>query len=107
MPGMFVTLSSTVICAHAGQAKAIPVPVRVLMSALPVVPLSSMYSIAGCTLPPPIAANGPCVTGKFLVGSLKVLCGGQPILLQSSTSICAPSGTPLVVTQTQIKVSGV
>jgi hypothetical protein len=34
-----------------------------------------------------------------------VLANGQPLVVQSSTSICAPTGTPLMITVTQARVS--
>ena len=54
----------------------------------------------------PLAGNGPCVTGQWLMGATRVLIGGQPALLQASPSICAPTGTPMTAAVTQMRVMG-
>ena len=91
MPGFLLHVGATVLCAHAGQAQpTVPNP-RVTVSGQPIVMLPGPYVVAGCTLPPPPAANGPCVTAQWL----------------DSQAICAPTGTPLLVTVTQVRVSGV
>src|SRR5215510_3219888 len=98
MPGPILHLGATVLCSHAGQATpAAPNP-RVLVSGQPVITIASPYLVAGCALPPPPAANGPCVTGQFMTGAVRVVASAQPVLLMDSVSICAPTGTPLVPT---------
>jgi len=67
--------------------------------------LTTPYVVAGCTFPPPPAANGPCVTGQWLVGTTRVTSLGQPFVVQSSQGICAPTGTPLLIVVTQTRVS--
>ena len=62
-------------------------------------------TVAGCTLPPPIVANGPCVTAQWVSGTTRVLSNGQPLLVQSSQAVCAPTGTPLMIVVTQTRVS--
>lgn len=106
MPGFFLHFGATVICFHAGQATPTVVNPRVLVSGQPTVTLPSPYVIAGCALPPPPAANGPCVTGQFITASTRVTSNGQPLLLFDSQSICAPSGTPMVVVVTQTRATG-
>jgi hypothetical protein len=105
MPGFVVHAGATVMCTHAGQAQPTAPSARVLVSGQPVVTITAPWMVAGCTLPPPSAANGPCVTGQFLSGSTRVLVDGQPLVLQSSTSICTPTGTPLMVVVTQTRVT--
>lgn len=107
MPGFLLHLGATVLCAHGGQATPTAPCPRVLVSGQPVTTLAAPYVIAGCGMPPPSAGNGPCVSGQWLVGATRVLAGGQPVLLQSSTSVCAPTGTPMMVSVTQTRVSGV
>jgi hypothetical protein len=65
------------------------------------------YAVAGCALPPPPAANGPCVTAQWVTGTTRVLSNGQPLVVQSSQAICAPTGTPLVIIVTQPRVSAI
>lgn len=106
MPGFLLHVGATVICAHGGQAQpTTPVP-RVLVSGQPVVTLASPYVVAGCALPPPPGGNGPCVTGQFVSAAVRVTAMGQPVLLQDSMSVCAPSGTPLMPVAMQTRVMG-
>jgi hypothetical protein len=106
MPGPILHLGATVLCSHAGQAQPMtPVP-RVLVSGQPVVTIASPYVVAGCTMPPPIAGNGPCVTAQFVTAALRVTVLGQPVLLMDSQAVCVPTGTPLVPVVTQTRVIG-
>ena len=105
MPGFLVHVGAPVLCAHAGQATpTVPNP-RVTVSGQPTVLLTTPYVVAGCTFPPPTAGNGPCVTGQWLVGTIRVTSLGQPLVVQSSQGICAPTGTPLLIVVTQTRVS--
>ena len=107
MPGFLLHQGATVLCAHAGQAQlTVPNP-RVMVSGMPTAPLSSPYVVAGCALPPPPAANGPCLTAQFVMGSTRVLSNGQPLLLFDSQAICAPTATPLMTVVTQTRVLGI
>lgn len=105
MPGFLVHIGAQVLCSHAGQATpTLPNP-RVTVSGQPTVLISAPYQVAGCTLPPPGIANGPCVTAQWLNGTVRVLSNGQPLVVQSSQAICAPTGTPLLILVTQPRVS--
>ena len=105
MPGFILHLGATVICAHAGQAQPTAPNPRVLVSGQPVVTQLAPYLVAGCPFVPP-AGNGPCVTAQWVIGALRVLAGGAPVLLQTSQAICVPTGTPLTVLVTQTRVTG-
>ncbi len=105
MPGFLVHVGAQVLCSHAGQATpTVPNP-RVTVSAQPTVLMTAPYVIAGCTLPPPTAGNGPCITAQWLSGTTRVTSNGQPLLVQSSQAICTPTGTPLQIMATQTRVS--
>ncbi len=105
MPGFLVHVGAQVLCSHAGQAQpTVPNP-RVIVSGQPTVLMTSPYVIAGCPFPTPPTANGPCVTAQWLTGTTRVLSNGQPLLVQSSQGICAPTGTPLLILVTQTRVS--
>jgi hypothetical protein len=106
MPGFMLHVGATVLCSHAGQAQPVLSTPRVRVGGQPVVTLSSIYTVAGCVLPPPIAANGPCVAGQWITGATRVRAGGVPVLLMDSQSICVPTGTPLIVIVTQVRVRG-
>lgn len=104
MPGPMLHVGATVLCAHAGQATpSVPNP-RVMVSTQPTVTQPGPWLVAGCSLPPPPAANGPCVTASFVTGSVRVLSLGQPLLLMDSVSIAAPTGTPLTPVVVQPRV---
>jgi len=95
-------MGATVICTHGGQAiPTVPSPM-VLVSGMPIATITAPYAVAGCPFVPP--ANGPCVTGQWIVGTVRVLSQGQPIAIQSGVSICAPTGTPLLPVAAQTRV---
>jgi hypothetical protein len=105
MPGFLLHVGATVLCAHGGQAQPTAPNPRVLVGGQPVVTQPAPHSVAGC----PFNVSGapsPCVTGQWSTGSTKVLAGGQPVLLVDSQATCVPNGTPLMITTTQTKVTG-
>ncbi len=106
MPGFFLHVGATVLCSHGGQAQAtVPNPSVMVSGQLPVT-LRSTYVVAGCALPPPPSGNGPCVTAQFITSATRVTSNGQPLLLLDSQAICAPTGTPLMIVQTQTRATG-
>ena len=106
MPGFLLHVGAQVLCAHAGQAEATTPNPRVTVNGQPTVTLPTPYTVAGCTMPPPIAGNGPCVTAQFVSSAVRVTSNGQPLLLFDSQSICTPTGTPLQIVATQTRVTG-
>jgi hypothetical protein len=102
MPGPILHLGATVLCVHGGQATPMVPNARVLVSGQPVTTLSTPYAVAGCTLPP--VAGGPCVTAQWVVGATRVLADGIPVVVQSGTAVCTPTGSPLlpIVVQTRV-----
>lgn len=107
MPGFLVHVGATVTCAHGGAAQPTAPNPRVTVVGQPTATLTAPYAIAGCALPPPPTANGPCVTAQWVVGSTRVTSNGQPLLVLSSQAICAPTGTPLLILMTQTRVTAV
>jgi len=102
MPAPVLHLGATVLCMHAGTATpAAPFP-RVLVSGQPAVTLTSPYVVAGCAL----TGSGapPCVTASWMVGAVRVMAGGSPLLTMVGQSLCAPSGSPLVPLVSQMRV---
>jgi hypothetical protein len=77
----------------------------VLVTGQPTVLVSTPYTVAGCAFPPPSAGTGPCVTAQWMTGTVRVTSNGQPLLVQSSTSVCAPTGTPAMPVVMQMRVS--
>lgn len=104
MPGHILHLGATVTCSHGGQATPAASVPRVLVSGQPVVVAGTPYLVAGCAFPPPPAANGPCVTGQFTTPATRVFALGLPVLVNTSPSLCAPTGTPLIPAVVQPRV---
>ncbi len=107
MPGFLLHQGATVLCLHAGQAQpTVPSP-RVKVSGQATVVQTTTYTVAGCTLPSPPTATGPCVTAQWVTAATRVRAGGVPVLLQDSQAICAPTGTGVnvVVTQTRVRAT--
>jgi hypothetical protein len=107
MPGFLLHLGAQVLCAHAGQAQPTAVEPQVMLSGQPAVTIAAPYVIAGCSLPPPPAGNGPCLTAQWMTGATRVTAGGVPVVLLDSQAICAPSGTPLLIVVTQTRVTAI
>ncbi len=87
-----VTSSSTVQCTHSGSCTATEKVAKVKVNGSKVIPKSTSYMVSGCSLPPPIAANGPCVKASPSSGSSKVKAGGKKILLKDFRASCTPTG---------------
>jgi hypothetical protein len=106
MPGYLLHVGAVVQCIHGGMAQpTIPNP-RVQVMGQPIVTQASPYLIAGCPVPPPPAANGPCVTANWVKGAVRVKAMGVPVLLQFSEAVCVPTGTGLIVSAIQGRVKG-
>ena len=101
MPAPILHLGATVLCSHAGQATPLAPFPRVLVSSQPVVTLTSPYAIAACALTG--TPNPPCVTGQFVVGAARVLAGGAPVVTMVGSSVCVPTGTPLLPVVSQVR----
>ena len=103
MPAPVLHVGATVLCSHGGQATpTAPFP-RVTLGGQPLVTLTSPYTVAGCSLPP--NAGGPCVTAQWTSGATRVMAGGAPVLVQSGSAVCTPTGVPLMVVQAQVRVT--
>jgi uncharacterized Zn-binding protein involved in type VI secretion len=110
MPGFLMHVGSSAICPHGGQVSIISTNSRVLVSGQPVATLSDNYLIAGCAFTVPPGKPQPCVKVLWLAPASRVLVGGQPVILQTSTGLCQsaeqiPQGAPTVIA-TQARVSG-
>jgi hypothetical protein len=107
MPGFLLHQGATVLCLHAGQAQPTVTSPRVKVMGQFVATQPAPYTVAGCTLPPPIAANGPCVTAQWISAALRVTAMGEPVLLSDSQALCAPTGTGVNIVVTQLRVKGI
>jgi hypothetical protein len=105
MPGFLIHVGASVLCSHGGQAQATMSNPRVTVSGQPTVTIAAPWMIAGCAMPPPTAGNGPCVSAQFVTAAARVTSSGQPLLCLDSQAICVPTGTPLLITATQTRVT--
>jgi hypothetical protein len=103
MPGPILHTGAVVLCSHGGQAMPSAPSPRVQVSGMPAATIAAPYTVAGCAFVPP-AGNGPCVTGQWVVGTVRVTSLGEPFALLSGVSVCAPTGTPLVPVSAQTRV---
>ncbi len=98
-----LALGALVLCEHGGSAEPVIADPRVTVGGQPVVALSSLYLVSGCTnAPPPLL---PCVYGQFVTAAARVQVSGQPVLLDTSQAMCVPTGTGLTVTVNQVRVT--
>ena len=108
MPGLLLTMSAAVLCAHGGKVNfAAPNP-RVKIMGVPVPMSAPPVLIAGCPFPPPPVANGPCVSAPWIpvTHTLRVKSNNLPLVCQSSQAIAIPTGTPITIAfagQTRVK----
>lgn len=106
MPGFLLHQGAVVLCAHSGQAQPTsPIP-RVTVMGQPIVVQTAPYIIAGC----PFNVSGapsPCVMATWTTGATRISSFGQPVLLLDSQATCTPNGTPLLITTTQTRVTGI
>ena len=107
MPGSLLHVGAAVLCAHGGMAQPTLRSPRVRVTGQNVVTRAGLYTISGCTLPPPPGGNGPCVSAQWITSALRVHADGAPVLLMDSRAICTPTGTPLTIAFTQPRVKGV
>jgi len=101
---------SAIICPHGGIASAIPINYHVFVQKHPIITIAEFFPVTGC--PFIIGCHqSPCILVKWIVPASRILIGGKPAILHSSTGICEsseeiPQGSPLIIT-TQNRVKGV
>ncbi|RFM26940.1 hypothetical protein [Deminuibacter soli] len=105
MPGFLLHQGAVVLCAHGGTAQPTAPSPRVTVTGMPVATQPAPYVIAGC----PFNVSGapvPCVTATWVTFATRITSMGMPLLLLDSQAICVPNGTPLMITSTQTRVTG-
>lgn len=101
--GYVVEQGATTLCVHSGQAQPTVVSPRVSLGRKSAVTVAAPWTISGCPLP--TNAGGPCVTASWTRGSVRVRAQGQPLVIQDGTATCVPTGVPLTVVVSQIRVT--
>ena len=104
MPGPILHLGAHLTCSHGGQATPIALFHRVTVRGQPILTLSTSFNISGCAVLP---ENEACKNARFISGSARVFAGGTPVLIQGSTSICEPSGLPILVVAVQARTNAI
>jgi hypothetical protein len=107
MPGFLLHLGAQVQCVHVGQAQPTSTTPRVFVMGQSIVTQANLYAIVGCTFP---ALSGgtqpPCVTAQWTSAATRVFANQLPVLLLDSQALCTPTGTPLLILATQMRVTG-
>ena len=110
MAPLYLTIASTVMCPHGGQASFVFANTKVTAGGAPILLVSDTSIIAGCpfTVGPKYQ---PCVTIQWSAGTTKGGPNGAPALIQTSIGLCkSAEGIPqgvAIITNTQPKASGV
>ena len=107
MGSFLLHVGATASCTHGGDAQPTVANPRVTVAGMSTLTRSAPYAISGCALPPPPVANGPCVAAHFMTAATRITSFGLPLLLADSHAECTPSGTPLVVSASQRRVTGI
>ena len=110
MAPLYLTMASTVMCPHGGQATFVPTNSKVMAGGAPILLVSDTSIIAGCpfTVGPKYQ---PCMTIQWSAGTTKGGPQGAPALIQTSIGLCKsaegiPQGVAMIA-NTQAKASGV
>ena len=103
-------VGAQVICPHGGEVNTIPSSPRVRVGGQPVATFGDSSVVAGCAFIVPPTTPQPCVQVQWLVAATRVMVGGTPAILRSSSGLCLsaegfPQGAPSVV-MTQVRVLG-
>ncbi|MDT8854063.1 hypothetical protein RNZ50_03250 [Paracoccaceae bacterium Fryx2] len=96
MPGPIFHVGATAICPHGGQVTTISSNARVLVSGMPAATIADTSMVAGCAFQLPAGPTpSPCLRVQWLVPAVRVTVMGQPVLLQTSPSLClSPAQLP-------------
>ncbi len=78
-----------------------------MVSGQPIVLQPMPYTIAGCPFTTPAGSPLPCVTAQWVTAATRITSTGMPVLLLDSQAVCVPNGTPLLITVTQTRVTGI
>ncbi len=109
MPGRLLTVASTIMCPHGGQAILFTSNARIMADGAFVLIESDVHPVAGCpfTIGPKYS---PCVQIRWSGGAAQTAIDGVPALVESSIGLClSPEGAPqgtAVIASAQMKVSG-
>lgn len=108
MPGFLLTIASTIMCPHGGQAILFTANARVVADGAPVLLETDVHPVAGCPFTIGLKYS-PCVQIRWSGGAARGGANGVAALVQSSIGLCfSPEGVPqgvAVIASTQTKVT--
>jgi hypothetical protein len=102
MAGFLLHQGAVVMCLHGGQATPPAPNPRVLVMGMPTASIATPWVVAGCPGIPP--AVPPCVTGQWVLGTLRVTSMGLPLAVQSGVAVTAPGAATLLPVTMQTRV---
>ncbi len=106
MPGFVVHQGATVQCSHQGPAQPSAVAQRVTVGGNPISVQPHPYTISNCQWPNMTAyTQPPCVTASWTTVAQRVFAGNMPVVVFDSQSVAQPNSTPLLILQTQTRVT--
>jgi hypothetical protein len=102
-------VGASAMCPHGGQVTTAPGAAKVLVGGQPAATMGDTYTVAGCAFMVGTKPQ-PCVKVQWLAPAVRVLIGGQPAILSTSSGLCQsaeqiPAGPPSVA-NTQMKAMG-
>lgn len=108
MPGNLLTIASTIMCPHGGQAILFTANVRATADGAPVLLETDVHPVVGCPFTIGLKYS-PCVQIRWSGGAARAGINGVPALVQSSIGLClSPEGAPqgvATIASTQLKVA--
>src|SRR4029453_6089155 len=107
MPGFLLHQGAPVTCVHAGLATPTAPNPRVLVSGFPTVLATVPHAVAGCTFPPMAPGAPPAAAAPWGPAGTRATSNGQPLVLVDSVATCVPTGTPLVIAGSQVRVTAI
>lgn len=106
MTGTLLHINAIVFCEHTGQAMPVMAVPQVMVSGNPVVTQMDSYTVTGCQNPTLTNGAPACATAQWSTAATKVFANKIPVLLSTSQATCIPTGTGLIVVNTQTFVKG-
>jgi hypothetical protein len=103
MPGFLLHQGAMVMCLHGGQAMPTAPNPAVTVMGMPTATIAAPYVVAGCPGIP--LAVPPCVTGQWVLGTLRVTSYGQPLVMMSGAALTAPGAVTLMPLTMQMRVT--
>lgn len=102
-------VGASAMCPHGGQVTTAPGAAKVLVGGQPAATMGDTYTVAGCAFMVGTKPQ-PCVKVQWLAPATRVLIGGQPAILSTSSGLCQSAdqipGGPPSVANTQMKAMG-